>query len=315
MVHFVPCGGAFIELGQDRTNFNVSGNRCRWDQPCSNLVDQPAMSNADQVQGDFFGVYLLQTQNPIFKGRVYVGFTVDPQRRLKQHNGGRDKGGACRTSQKGPWDMILVVHGFPNMISALRFEWAWQHPKRSRRLRHIPAKKAREKTLDFHLRLVGEMLKTGPWDRLALTIQWIKPSLQVDLEAPNHMPIRSGLITVAKKKSKAEEADEPLESLICSICIEPTRSGSSSDQDDQVQCLSDRCGATFHLFCMARHFRGQPENQGKFLPLRGTCPICEISHFWADLVRVLKNSRRKTAKDGVEIADDPEVVGGVEDLL
>ena len=37
---------------------------------------------------NFYGVYLLVSQNVRYKGRTYVGFTVDPIRRLKQHNGG-----------------------------------------------------------------------------------------------------------------------------------------------------------------------------------------------------------------------------------
>ena len=52
-------------------------------------MSDKANSETEEIE-NFYGVYLLvsQSPNPRIKGRTYVGFTVDPIRRLKQHNGG-----------------------------------------------------------------------------------------------------------------------------------------------------------------------------------------------------------------------------------
>ena len=211
-------------------------------------ITKKAPEGAKEVER-FFGVYLLFCTNPKYKGRTYIGKTTDPNRRIFQHNHGKVAGGAWRTSNRGPWDMVsarylilmnsfqvLVVHGFPNDISALRFEWAWQHPKSSRRLNSLPGKKSSEKRFDYELRLLACMLRMGPWDRLPLTIQWLLPDYKRDfppsLEPPLHMPICLGPVkstkpTSGKSKAKStgseeEETNIPVveEELLCNLCFQ-----------------------------------------------------------------------------------------------
>ena len=68
-------------------------------------------------------VYLLESSTT---RRTYVGFSTDPLRRLKQHNG-LAKGGAAPADGR-PWRLLLFVSGFNSKTSALAFEWAWHFP-------------------------------------------------------------------------------------------------------------------------------------------------------------------------------------------
>jgi structure-specific endonuclease subunit SLX1 len=63
--------------------------------------------------------YLLYSANS-----TYIGATVDPDRRLRQHNGSIT-GGARRTKGK-EWKRALYVGGFPDWTAALQFEWRFK---------------------------------------------------------------------------------------------------------------------------------------------------------------------------------------------
>ncbi|GAA5874157.1 hypothetical protein JCM16303_005756 [Sporobolomyces ruberrimus] len=85
----------------------------------------------------FYACYLLRSFNPK-RGGTYIGSTPDPPRRYKQHSG-EIKGGAFKTKLGRPWEMELIVHGFPTKLQALQFEWAWQNPHASRLLHSVPS--------------------------------------------------------------------------------------------------------------------------------------------------------------------------------
>lgn len=68
--------------------------------------------------------------------RSYVGATVDPDRRLRQHNG-EIKGGAKATHRGRPWRRAFLVSGFRSEKDALSFEWHWKARSRIRRRRTL----------------------------------------------------------------------------------------------------------------------------------------------------------------------------------
>jgi structure-specific endonuclease subunit SLX1 len=229
----------------------------------------------------FYGCYLLCSTNERYKGRTYIGFTVNPTRRLKQHNSGYAKGGAKRTSGKGPWDMVLIIHGFPNEISALRFEWAWQNPEKSLRLKHL-VPKTKHYSFTFKFSIVCEMLRTGPWCRLPLTVRWLRQEYMKEFpfnkQPPAHMPIVFGPVKVIdkpKKKTESVTSEVTTNSQeFCFIC-------KNEFNDDYLKCI--RCNIKSHIICLANYFLA--DSPDCLIPIEGNCPQCKQLLLWGDLIR------------------------------
>jgi structure-specific endonuclease subunit SLX1 len=82
-------------------------------------------------------VYLLESTS----GATYVGATVDPDRRLRQHNH-EISGGAHATGAKVAvgeiWDRVCYVSGFPTWSAALQFEWRFKQISRKLPKQMVP---------------------------------------------------------------------------------------------------------------------------------------------------------------------------------
>lgn len=84
---------------------------------------EPAAPAKDEAPGY---VYVLGTRTA--RGvRTYVGWTLDPERRLAQHNGGT----GAKSTRGLTW-LLLYVERHQTRVAAMSREW---HLKRDRRLR------------------------------------------------------------------------------------------------------------------------------------------------------------------------------------
>jgi structure-specific endonuclease subunit SLX1 len=94
--------------------------------------EEPTNEIQIKSKAESYFVYLLLCSDG---SASYVGATVDLNHRLRQHNG-EIKGGAVATTSKLTknrcWIRAVHIHGFPDWISALQFEWRWKQISRKR---------------------------------------------------------------------------------------------------------------------------------------------------------------------------------------
>lgn len=128
-------------------------------------------TDSTNTKRDVYCCYLLKCLNPKWNNSQYIGFTNNPPRRIRQHNG-ELKNGAKQTRKKRPWEMVLFIYGFPTKHSALQFEWAWQKPKYSRLVKHNLTKKSYKSGVYGKIQILIEMIQMLPFKNYPLSINW-----------------------------------------------------------------------------------------------------------------------------------------------
>jgi len=103
------------------TNTNTIQNGCAKEQT------EGAKSNSGKTHGSstsqHFHCYLLRSCDPRHPNKTYIGYTTNPYRRLRQHNGDLKNGAARRTRRSGrPWEFVAVTYGFPGEMALIDFD-------------------------------------------------------------------------------------------------------------------------------------------------------------------------------------------------
>ena len=141
--------------------------------------------------------YLITSKSKKFLHHTYIGFSYDVAHRLKQHNG-KYAGGAKRTRRKKPWALVAKIGPFPDKRSALQFEWAWQHPTRTRFLKKSDQLHTLQPVVEHHfppaikrrMTTLYKLLSQPPWCDMKIVVKRYKAWLSTPKKSRKSTPRR-----------------------------------------------------------------------------------------------------------------------------
>ncbi|KAG5362886.1 Structure-specific endonuclease subunit SLX1 [Yarrowia sp. B02] len=279
----------------------------------------------------FYGVYLLQsTKKPL---SCYVGSTPNPFRRIRQHNGDLKAGGAWRTknAKLRPWNMVLIVNGFPSKIAALKFEHALQHPSLTRLIstkdikRKVPQ---RARAMGTHLGFIRLLVRCSYfrrmhlkvtffrskvrelWDKNEYDVGCLPPQFQIENDYPadeEEAPpstVGSGDLDINNKgieeylEKCAKVASEDKE-LTCYLSEKPLNTANGN------VALCHNCDGAFDLAELAERFLNEevPDEvpfttpDQHIIPLGGYCPSCLTPMEWSKVIKGVLAMRQEPESD------------------
>jgi predicted GIY-YIG superfamily endonuclease len=249
----------------------------------------------------FCSCYLLTPQGPARRKHTYVGSTVAPARRIKQHNR-VITGGAKATKKDQPWEMLLILHGFLTWSAALHFEYVWQH------IYTAPATKAQMEKLEGYpfwgtrgtvrrrLFELYTMLNMPPWSSEQLTITYTSEDAKASsysLRPPAHMP------EPIQDVDSFPATGERRPTSICFMCDEVCKARGPTS----LHCGNEDCQLAFHIRCLAAHLVVGADTEGHAYlePEGGVFPNCACELRWPLLPTKRRIGPSKQPVGGLDI--------------
>lgn len=266
-----------------------------------------------------YACYLLQSESIARKS--YIGFTVNPRRRLRQHNG-EVLGGAWTTKKGRPWRMLGVVWGFPNKIAALQFEWTWQHPSMARTSRESAqqfnfckttkrGRRQRAMTAMQNLEVLCSLLVLNTFAHMPLRLHFLDQAAWKAFKALRGFPalykdkkrtldVSCGSFDELEKVAKPRDEEEHAS---CSTCTEAFKSS-----ERVVSCPN--CDVAFHVLCATTFFAPADSRAGSLIPTSGACPVCLAAVRWADVLKSARLWSEPSKRDPAESEDGEQDLEG-----
>lgn len=138
---------------------------------------------------------------------------------------------------------------------------------------------------------------------MPLKIRWLEQDFCTQFPVdrlPPHMMIVHGPIKAKKTKvGRTQSNMELMEALQarreCHLCMEEIK----NLEEDRVFCVKPRCKLVSHLRCLAKICL----DPGHYVPVEGTCPMCDIKFLWGDVIRKKKGLDVVLHTDGDEDYD------------
>ncbi|KAM0255463.1 hypothetical protein ACHAQJ_005763 [Trichoderma viride] len=271
-----------------------------------------------------YAVYVLRST--VKSTSIYVGSTPNPPRRLKQHNG-EIKGGAARTSRDNlrPWEMVVLVSGFPSSVAALKFEWALNNPHLTlhipkeeritvatrRKKNGMPARSPhRLKPIISNLYLLTSVSSFSRWP---LNLHFFSKDAYkawMDWTATSTAPVRASLKILTDFGPSTDDLSTtswgvhslPLDYTPMKEYIEKAHNVVSFERQGQcihcheemepgqglyAMCPNDGCEAMGHLDCWSKHALAGDDDPQAMIPNSCECPSCSGEIRWGDMVKEL----------------------------